>query len=30
MIVEEDPVIVSNGVLSLGIQVKVEYVTPKS
>jgi len=30
MIVEEDPVIVSNSVLSLGTQVELEYTTPKS
>jgi len=30
MIVEEDPVVVSNSVLSLGTQVKLEYTSPKS
>ena len=30
MIVEEDPVIVSNSVLSLSTQVELEYVSPKS
>jgi len=30
MIVEKDSVIVSNGILSLGTQVELEYTTPKS
>jgi len=30
MIVEEDPVIVSNSVLSLSTQVELKYVSPKS